>query len=697
VSATFAFINAKGGSGATTICAELAKVLRQDVALVDGDLSGRRNVAVLFDAIAPLDAVREDSTVAVTRAGGITLAELAPTYEAGFTIVLDSVERIASTLERNNLVLADLPLPFAAPVRPFVVRATRFIVVTEPTLLGVTSGSTLIAELLRFGVPRSRIAILINNARGGTTAMARQTIENALESATIAEFPPMQDRNFGKAIGALATRLRSIAAEPPLESILPSAKDFVHNRRSAPRPEPQRAPEPEPQSPAAFAEQTDDEPPADQEISPRERLKFRIHAALAENIDLLDASRAHTDANKLAEVRAKIDETAQRILSEQHVLDTAEDIAKIKQEIVSEALGFGPLEELMGDPAVSEIMVNGFRTIYVERNGLIEFAGRSFTSEGQLRLVIERIIAPLGRRLDESSPMVDARLPDGSRVNAIVDPLSIDGTTLTIRRFGKRRLSAKDLIEKGSAVAQMLEFLQACVSARLNVLISGGTGSGKTTFLNILSAYIPKRERIITIEDAAELRLNQPHVVRLESRPQNIEGRGEVKIRDLVRNALRMRPDRIIVGEVRGGEALDMLQAMNTGHDGSLTTVHANSGRDALSRIETMVLMAGFDLPVRAIREQIASALDLVIQTERLRDGTRKITSISEIIGMEGEVVTMQELVKFAQHGVDASGAVVGEFAFTGVQPQSLRRFEEYGVEYDVRRLSTLSAVGTLW
>ncbi|HEU5478288.1 MAG TPA: CpaF family protein, partial [Candidatus Tumulicola sp.] len=303
---------------------------------------------------------------------------------------------------------------------------------------------------------------------------------------------------------------------------------------------------------------------------------------------------------------------------------TAEEIAQIKDEIVNESLGLGPLEDLMADPAVTEIMVNGPKTVYIERSGKIERTGKRFTSAQQLRLVIERIIAPLGRRLDESAPMVDARLPDGSRVNAIIEPLAIDGASVTIRRFGTRRLTSQDLLDKGSANEQMLDFLRACIEARLNIVISGGTGSGKTTFLNILSSYIPDRERIVTIEDAAELYLNQPHVVRLESRPANLEGRGEIKIRDLVRNSLRMRPDRIVVGECRGGEALDMLQAMNTGHDGSLTTAHANSPRDALSRLETMVMMAGFDLPVRAIREQIASAVDLIIQTARLRDGSRK-------------------------------------------------------------------------
>jgi pilus assembly protein CpaF len=300
-----------------------------------------------------------------------------------------------------------------------------------------------------------------------------------------------------------------------------------------------------------------------------------------------------------------------------------------------------------------------------------------------LRSTIERIIAPLGRRVDEAAPMVDARLADGSRVNAIVEPLAIDGPTLTIRRFGTKRFAVDDLVRVGALTNAVVDFLRAAVEARLNILVSGGTGSGKTTLLNALSSFIPKDDRIVTIEDAAELRLDQPHVVRLESRPPNLEGKGQISIRDLLRNSLRMRPDRIVVGECRGGEALDMLQAMNTGHDGSLTTVHANTARDALSRVETLVLMAGFDLPVRAIREQIAGAVDLVVQVSRLRDGSRKVIGVSEIVGMEGDVVTMQELVRYRQRGVDAQGKVQGEFEPCGVQPVCLTRFEELGVDYD--------------
>jgi pilus assembly protein CpaF len=376
---------------------------------------------------------------------------------------------------------------------------------------------------------------------------------------------------------------------------------------------------------------------------------------------------------------------------------TLEERAEMQQEIIDEVLGLGPLEDLMRDPAISEIMVNGPNLIYVERAGKLSLSDKRFNDERHLRTIIERIIAPLGRRIDESSPMVDARLPDGSRVNAIIEPLSLNGSTLTIRRFGTRRLNMDDLLRFGSVTQESIPLLKAMVQSRLNIVVSGGTGSGKTTFLNILSGFIPNNERIVTIEDAAELSLDQEHVVRLESRPPNLEGKGAITIRDLVRNSLRMRPDRIVVGECRSGEALDMLQAMNTGHDGSLTTLHANTPRDALSRLETLVLMSGFDLPIRAIREQIAGAVDCVVQIARMKDGTRKITSISEIVGMEGDVVTMQELVKYTQRGLDKDGRVIGEFQYTGVQPHYLDRFDEAGIEFDVRELAKLQSAGTLW
>jgi pilus assembly protein CpaF len=402
-------------------------------------------------------------------------------------------------------------------------------------------------------------------------------------------------------------------------------------------------------------------------------------------------SADRSDPLKAEELQKEVQAVVNEMITDETV-GSAEEVAQLRQEVIDEALGYGPLEDLLRDPEVTEVMANGADHIYVERGGRLTLTEKHFTNDKQLRLVIERMIAPIGRRIDESTPMVDGRLPDGSRINAIIEPLALSGATLTIRRFGTDRLHVRQLLEKRSLTAQMVDFLRACVEARLNIVVSGGTGSGKTTLLNILSTFIPESDRIITIEDAAELKLEQEHVVRLEARPPNLEGRGEIRIRDLVRNALRMRPDRIIVGECRGGEALDMLQAMNTGHDGSLTTAHANTPRDCLSRIETMVMMAGFDLPSRAIREQVSNAIDLIVQVSRLRDGSRKIIAITEVVGMEAETITTQDVVTFDQRGLDKEGHVIGEFVYSGVQPNCVQRFEEYGISYDIRGLSEMSS-----
>ena len=357
-----------------------------------------------------------------------------------------------------------------------------------------------------------------------------------------------------------------------------------------------------------------------------------------------------------------------------------DDRARLEAEIADDILGHGPLERLLADDSITEIMVNGPFEIWVERQGRLAETAVRFNDESHLRRIINKMVAQVGRRIDESSPMVDARLPDGSRVNAIIPPLSLSGPLVTIRKFSKRRLDLSDMIRLGTLTTQTAEFLQRAVQAQLNILVSGGTGSGKTTLLNALSASIPDDERIVTIEDAAELRLGQRHVLRLEARPTNIEGEGEVPIRELLRNSLRMRPDRIIVGEVRGSEALDMLQAMNTGHDGSLSTVHANSPRDALSRIETMVLMAGFDLPIRAVRQQTAAALDLIVHLERVEDGSRRVTAITEVQRMESDVITLQEIFEFKFAEVNRDGVVVGELRPTGLRPSFLRKFEKRGV-----------------
>lgn len=354
---------------------------------------------------------------------------------------------------------------------------------------------------------------------------------------------------------------------------------------------------------------------------------------------------------------------------------------KIASELLNEIIGFGPITSYLEDPEVTEIMVNGPKQIFVERSGKLVLANAIFKDNNHVLHVIKKIVGAIGRRIDESSPMVDARLKNGSRVNAIIPPLAIDGPSITIRKFAEDPYMVEDLIGFGTLNIKMAELLRACVEGRLNVVVSGGTGSGKTTTLNVLSSFIPEDERIVTIEDAAELQLIQTHIVRLETRPPNIEGKGEISIRDLVKNSLRMRPDRIVVGEVRSGEALDMLQAMNTGHDGSLTTAHANSPRDMLSRLETMVLMSGMNLPVRAVRDQVSSAVDLIVQQSRLQDGSRKITYITEVLGMEGDVIILQDIFKFVQRGLDSKGKVIGDFEFTGIVPRFLKQLRNHGIE----------------
>ena len=413
-----------------------------------------------------------------------------------------------------------------------------------------------------------------------------------------------------------------------------------------------------------------------QPLSPVEQLKVDIHRRLIERLDLEVLERIRDEAALAAQIRAAI---AELLRGETTPLSQAER-DEIVEHIIYEITGLGPIEPLFRDATISDILVNGPKDIYIERKGKLQRVNASFRDDAHLLAVIDRIVSRVGRRVDESSPMVDARLPDGSRVNAIVPPLAIDGPVLSIRRFGAE-ITMQQLVDYGALTEQMIALLAGCVHARLNVLISGGTGAGKTTLLNALSSFIPPYERIVTIEDAAELRMQQEHVVRLETRPPNSEGRGEVVARDLVKNALRMRPDRIIVGEVRAGEALDMLQAMNTGHEGSLTTVHANSPRDALARLETMMLFAGTALPQRAMREQIASALDVIVQVNRLSDGSRRVTSITEVTTMEGDVITAQEIYRFRRRGVAPDGTVVGAFEPTGVRPVFAERLKVAGVD----------------
>ncbi|MBA2340159.1 MAG: CpaF family protein [Pyrinomonadaceae bacterium] len=407
-----------------------------------------------------------------------------------------------------------------------------------------------------------------------------------------------------------------------------------------------------------------------------QEMKARLHRAIINRMDLTKLNQLSPD-----QIHGEVARLAEELLTTENTPLSANDRERLVGEVRHELFGLGPLEPLLADPTISDILVNSPHNVFIERRGKLERTEVKFKDDEHLMRVIERIVSTVGRRIDEASPMVDARLTDGSRVNAIIPPLALDGPVLSIRRFGAEPLRMEQLIEKEALTKDIAEMFEMCVHARLNILISGGTGAGKTTLLNALSAYIPAEQRIVTIEDSAELQLQQPHVVRLETRPPNIEGKGEVTQRDLVKNALRMRPDRIVIGEVRGGESIDMLQAMNTGHDGSLTTVHANTPRDALTRLETMIQMTGMKLSDRAMRQQITSAISLVIQAARLSDGTRRVTSISEVTGMEGETITMQEIFQFERKGMDKDGKVIGRFKPTGVRPRFAERLKVYGMQ----------------
>ncbi|MBK9127782.1 MAG: CpaF family protein [Phycisphaerales bacterium] len=485
-------------------------------------------------------------------------------------------------------------------------------------------------------------------------------------------------------MGLFTRKSESEAPAPkPADAAAPAAQAPSDKSPPAPRPasSPPPAKSPEPPAPSGgggHAPRGKADPLANERAQKFQNLKTEIHRKLVDQLDMTKLAQNVTD-----EIREQVMQIVLALCEEAGGLLNFNERQKLAKEILDETFGLGPLETLLSDPEISDILINGPKQVYIEKRGRLQLSDVKFKDNAHLLHVIDKIVSPLGRRCDEVCPMVDARLKDGSRVNAIIPPLAIDGASMSIRRFGKDPITWDDYIRFKSCSPEMVEFLKACVHAGLNIIVAGGTGSGKTTLLNNLSSFIPDDERIVTIEDAAELQLRQPHIVRLETRPANIEGKGRIAIRDLLINALRMRPDRIVVGECRGGETLDMLQAMNTGHDGSMTTIHANSTRDAVQRVETMVMMAGFDLPTRAIRQQFASAVHLIVQAARLTGGPRKIIAITEVQGMEGDVVTMQDIFKFEQDGVSANGKAYGRLVATGVRPGFYDRLRSSGAVID--------------
>lgn len=703
-----AVIGGKGGVGKSVFAANLAfaflKEMKAKTLLIDCDpkscgdqnfITGIRPQKTVMDLAQFTGAITAQSVNSLITAHPSGMhyigAVLGP--DQVFNVQIDLLRKQMYALSQHyKYIIVDLGSELSDVQMGVIEDATAIMVVSTPEVLVVNQTRRLVNDLLAASVPADFLQVVLNKVnRGGldqnaisqslrrpilagipqddaTAAMALQRstpfVMGTPNSPMSSAYHEVVRRLTGGVLqklkaaskpklSATPKQVEAAAAGPAGGSGLPSMLDPKNNRKNRKR-----------------------------DINPLTLLKMQVHSGLIKEMDLKkDIINTEGDPAKAKELKSR----TQRVISE--LTDRLspglprDDRARVIKETLDEALGLGPLEELLADPTVTEIMVNGCDMIYVEKSGKLTLSNVTFTSNLQLRNVIERIVSPLGRRIDERTPYVDARLPDGSRVNAVIEPLSIDGPALTIRKFPQERITDRDYVERfGSMTRPMMDFLKICVEQGLNIVISGGTGSGKTTLLNVMSSFIPVNERIITVEDAAELQLKQEHVVRLETRPANLEGTGEITIRDLIRNSLRMRPNRIVVGECRDGAALDMLAAMNTGHDGSMTTVHANTPREAISRLETLCLMAGMDLPAKAIREQIAGAVHLIVQISRMSDGSRKLISITEVVGMQGDTVTLQEVFRFKEEGFDKNRKIIGQFQALGLIPTFIEEFEQKGV-----------------
>jgi pilus assembly protein CpaF len=705
-----AVVGGKGGVGKSVFAANFAMAmaadLRNNPAVIDCDPQGTGDInlilgikqvkgfgeALLDGKLADSNALRNHMTALPTGQPNANLyaLQMLSNPERLTTYDEEKMEGALRMLKRTfPVTIVDCGSRLEGAVLRVLDLATLILVVTNPEILVLNQTRRVIEKLQTSLYPPETTKIILNKYPAGNPYNP-QFIEGSLKRQVVAMIP--DDQPAAQAALSRGSPLTLAAPQSPAVRAMYGLGRFISekkvleslaqaNRPSRPKPE---AELPAPGGGAGNAPSPENRGKMGKEPKdPRSILKLRV---LAQLVDKMDLKKEQLDralsVEKKAELRQKALKVVTEILNnEDHAWKSREESAKLVKEVLDEALGLGPLEDLIADDDVKEIMVNRADLIYIEKGGRIQKSPVLFSSNVQLMSVIERIVNPLGRRIDEQSPYVDARLMDGSRVHAIIPPLAIDGPMVTIRKFPKKKMGPEDLVKFNSITPEMSDFLRACIEARLNVVISGGTGSGKTTLLNVMSSFIPATERILTVEDAAELQLTQEHVGRLEARPPSIEGNGAVTIRDLVRQTLRMRPDRIIIGEVRDGAAMDMLQAMNTGHDGSMATVHSNNPRDAIARIETLVMMAGMDLPAKAIREQIAGAVNLIVQASRLSDGSRKVTYVTEVSGMQGDVVTLQDIFVFKQTGLDANRKVIGKHVATGFIPKFIEKIEALGIK----------------
>ncbi|MFH0762553.1 MAG: ATPase, T2SS/T4P/T4SS family [Candidatus Omnitrophota bacterium] len=716
---TVAIFSTKGGVGKTLIASNLAVCLgyysRKNTLVVDLDLQAIGDMPKLFDAPAhksmldlsaglrgsPENISLREYVVHLEKYG-IDFLPAVLNPRQGKHLDSDKIKDVLTYLEKHyEYIIIDTGKAFTESLFAAFNHANLILLVVTPDILSVYQTKWSLDVLQSLRIPLNMVKVVLNRAQSAG-GVIWQEVRAAIPCEIISKIP-----SEGKSAGIALNRGVPVVIDAPNCKISSAVKKlgieliekeelFLKNQEisaAAAQEEGVFVREGEFWEKFNLSQAPSQEGAAEEkEIDEITELKKRIHHKLIEKLDLKHLEIDMTNPARAEEIKEKTQRIITSSLAEETgaLISSFEIRKRLVKEITDEALGLGPLEDLINDPAISDIMVNNRNQIYIERFGKIELSPKRFISNEQVRQVIERIIAPLGRRIDESTPMVDARLPDGSRINAIIPPLSLTGPTLTIRKFGRERLNIEDLLRLGALNEAMRDFLQAAIAVRKNIIVSGGTGSGKTTVLNILSAFIPANERIVTIEDAAELRLKQEHCVRLESRPPNIEGKGAITTRDLFRNSLRMRPDRIIIGECRGAESLDMLQAMNTGHDGSMTTIHANSPHDVLSRLDSMILMSGVELPIRAIREMIASAVNIIIHTARLSDGSRKITQVTELTGLKDDVhIGFEDIFFFKRTGMDDKGGVLGNFKATGYVPSFIEDIKLKGIPLPANLFST--------